>query len=86
MVQPKVTILHLFSPSSPPFKITWDDINWNFLRLAYSHFNQERINKCSTLIEYSKLLNIQRQLLAGDIFEQRNHYLSRRKYDDNWFM
>ena len=86
IVQPKITILHLFRPSSPPFKITWDDINWNFLRLAYSHFNQDRINKCCSLIEYSAPLDLQYQLLQGDILDQREHYLSRRKYDDNWFM
>ena len=86
IVQPKVTILHYFRPSSPPFKITWDDINWNFLRMAYSHFNQERINKCKSLIEYSEPLDIQQQMLQSDILKQRSHYLSRRKYDDNWFM
>lgn len=86
MVQPNIKILHFFRPDNPPFQITWEDLNWNFLRLAYSHFSQERINKCKSLIKYSDPIRIEEELLASGIMEQRNHYMKRRKFDDNWFM
>ena len=86
MVQPKVTILHLFRPSNPPFKITWDDINWNLLRMAYSHFNLTRIEKCKRIIKNSDANELEKQLLKTNIIEQRNDYLTRRNHDDNWYM
>lgn len=86
IVEPSVTIHHLFRPSAPPFQITWDDINWNLLRMAYSHFNLDRINKCKSLIKYSDAIELEKQLLDSNIMEQRHNYLSRRKYDDDWYM
>ncbi|RUL48672.1 glycosyltransferase [Lysinibacillus antri] len=86
IVLPSVKIQHYFRPSNPPFKITWDDVDWNFLRMAYSHFSEERIVKCKSLIKYSNPTEIEEKLLKGDILEQRERYRKRRKFDDNWFM
>jgi glycosyltransferase involved in cell wall biosynthesis len=85
-VEPKVKILHVFRPSSPPFQITWDDINYNLMRMAYSHFKEERIEKCKKLIKHSDPEKILAAVLANGVLKQRDMYFSRRKYDDDWYM
>ncbi|MFC4323473.1 glycosyltransferase family 2 protein [Litchfieldia salsa] len=85
-VQPSVKVLHVFRADSPPFKITWDDLNFNLMRMAYSHFNEERIQKCKELIKYSNVDQIIKTVLETDVMEQRKLYLSKRKHDDNWYM
>lgn len=85
-VQPKVKILHIFRRTSPPYLLTPDDINTNLLRMAYSHFNQKRINQCKKLIKNSDPNHIEKLVLKSGVLEQREKYLSRRKYNDDWFM
>lgn len=45
-VLPDIKVYHVFRSETQPFPLTWDDINYNLLRMAYSHFNEERIEKC----------------------------------------
>ncbi|MDD4334068.1 MAG: glycosyl transferase, partial [Desulfotomaculaceae bacterium] len=59
----------------------------NMLRLAYSHFNQERIEKILDLIdEAGSAKRIDQRVLKGGAMEQRLDYFARRKHDDDWFM
>lgn len=85
-VLPEVKILHIFRSGSPPFRLTWEDLNYNLMRMAYSHFNEERIEKCKKLIKYSNPLLIESLVLESDVLEQRRHYFERRIYDDDWYM
>lgn len=85
-VQPAVTVLHIFRPNNAPFALTWDDVNFNLMRMAYSHFNGDRIEKCKKLIKNSDPDKIVGEVLASDVLKQREYYLSKRKYDDNWYM
>jgi hypothetical protein len=41
-IQPEVKILHVFRANNVPFRFTWDDVNYNLMRMAYSHFKEER--------------------------------------------
>jgi glycosyltransferase involved in cell wall biosynthesis len=85
-VLPQVKILHIFRVGKTPFQFTWNDINYNFMRMAYSHFNEERIEKCKKLIKHSNPDKIVEEVLKSDVLEQRLRYFKKRKYDDDWYM
>ncbi len=84
-VQPAVKILHVFRKSHP-YQVNWEYVYFNMLRMAYSHFNEERIAKCRKLIKYCDPDQIESSVLASGVIEQRKQYFDRRKYDDDWFM
>jgi len=84
-VQPAVKVFHLFRESHP-YRVTFDHVYYNMLRMAYSHFNESRIAACRKLIHHADPARIEAAVLAGGVLEQREHYFSRRKYDDEWFM
>jgi glycosyltransferase involved in cell wall biosynthesis len=84
-VQPAVKILHVFR-SAHPYEVKWDHVYYNLLRMAYSHFKEERIEKCRKLVQYANLSEIESQVLENGVMEQRETYLKRRKYDDDWYM
>lgn len=83
--QPKVKILHLFRQAHP-YRVTYDHIYYNMLRMAYSHFSEERIKKCKTLIKYGNPDHFTKMVLDDHALEQREIYMTRRKYSDDWFM
>ncbi len=85
-VDPTVKILHLFRRKHP-YPVKMDHFLYNMLRMAYSHFNNERIEKVLGLINRSgSSKKINQRVLKGGALEQRKQYLARRKYDDDWFM
>jgi GT2 family glycosyltransferase len=84
-VQPSVKVLHLFRETYP-YAVTWENTYYNMLRMAYSHFNKERIQKCKQLIKNVDADYIESLVLQSDVLKQRQSYLARRTYDDNWFM
>jgi glycosyltransferase involved in cell wall biosynthesis len=84
-VQPAVKILHVFR-NSHPYKVNWDDYYYNLIRMAYSHFSMERIDKCRRLIKYSDPAIIESAVMNSNVLEQRDKYFIRRKFDDEWFM
>lgn len=85
-IQPKVKILHYFRRSAPPYKLRRDEIHFNFLRMAFLHFNDHRIDKCKQLIHNSNVEEIESQVLSSGALELRNQYFQQRKYDDDWYM
>lgn len=85
-VIPSVKILHLFRKKHP-YPVTMDHVHYNLLRMAYSHFKNERIDKVLDLIKTSgESEKVIRSVLKGGVMEQRLHYFARRKHDDDWFM
>jgi glycosyltransferase involved in cell wall biosynthesis len=82
---PAVKIIHLFRESHP-YRISWEHIYYNFMRMAYSHFSEERIQRCKKLITYVNADHIESQVVKDGVMEQRHKYFSRRKYNDDWFM
>ncbi len=85
-VMPSVKILHLFRKKHP-YPVQMDHVYYNLLRMAYSHLSKERINKVRALIKPSGLSKtIEDRVLKAGAMKQRNYYLRRRNYDDDWFM
>lgn len=84
-VQPVVKILHVFR-SVHPYKVNWEDIYFNMMRMAFSHFSENRIAKCKGLIKQSNPEIIESEVLKTNVLKQREMYIKRRKYDDSWYM
>jgi glycosyltransferase involved in cell wall biosynthesis len=82
--QPSVKILHLFRTSFH-YTVTHEDIYYNMLRMAYSHFNESRIQRTKRLIRQVSP-NIDNAVLSNGVLQQRGIYFERRKHDDNWYM
>ncbi len=85
MVVPEVVILHLFREAHP-YQVTCSHVDYNLLRMAYIHFNDQRIDRCRQLIVHSNRDSIDLMLVQDGIMEQRDIYFSNRRYDDDWFM
>jgi glycosyltransferase involved in cell wall biosynthesis len=85
-IVPDVTVLHVFRPTAPPFELKWDHVNYNLLRMAFLHFNYERIYKSTKQIKHSLKAILMTELLQADTLEKRALYGQKRKYDDNWYM
>ncbi len=83
-VQPAVKILHLFRTSFH-YTVTHEAISYNMLRMAYSHFNESRIQRTKFLLRQVNT-NINKLVLSSDVLEQRRKYFARRKHDDDWYM
>jgi glycosyltransferase involved in cell wall biosynthesis len=84
-VQPSVKILHVFR-SSHPYRVDWNDFYFNMMRMAYSHFSEDRIAKCRKLIKNSNPELIESEVLKANVLKQRELYFNRRKFDDSWYM
>lgn len=84
-VQPRVKILHVFRKSFP-YKVSVTHADYNMMRMAYSHFNEERIEKCKKYIRVpAKTEQIVKFVIENGALEQRARYFSRRKFDDDWY-
>lgn len=85
-VTPDVTVRHIFR-TKHTYYISFDEVNYNLMRMAISHFNRERLAKTITMIRPKpNIEKILAEITLSDVWEQRRDYLSRRKYDDDWFM
>lgn len=82
-VYPDVTILHKFRKSHP-YQVSMKHVHYNLLRMAYSHFNFKRIQKCKKLIDHDAH-SIQRDIIRDGVLSRREMYFKMRKYDDEWF-
>jgi glycosyltransferase involved in cell wall biosynthesis len=82
--QPNVKVLHLFR-TVHPYKVSYDDVYYNLLRMAYSHFNQERIQKCKKLIVHGKAEEIEGKVIQDGVIKQRKQYFNKRKRSDEWY-
>lgn len=83
-VQPTVKVLHLFRKAHP-YEVPHDHYYYNFLRMAFSHFNTARIQKCKKMIPYGKAKYIEEQVLQDGVRKQREVYFQKRKYHDDWY-
>ncbi|WP_158737174.1 glycosyltransferase [Alteribacillus sp. YIM 98480] len=79
-----VKVLHVFRKSHP-YQLSNEHINYNLMRMAYSHFNQTRIKKCKKLIKKGDPSKIEKMVLKDGVLNQRNTYFTKRTYDDNWY-
>lgn len=85
-VDPEFKVMHIFRPTHP-YPVTMDHVHYNFLRMACSHFGQNRMAGAFKLLSGEHHFD---QLLASvclsDVWSQRSDYLARRKHDDEWFV
>ena len=85
-VNPEVKVLHIFRPRHP-YRVTWDHVDYNLLRMAYSHFQSDKIAKVLELIRYHpNHHSVGMRVIQSDVMEQRQKYFGRRKRDDEWFL
>lgn len=84
---PGVKILHIFRESHP-YQVDLQHVHYNMLRLAYSHFKEERIEQVLELFNKSdwQKKRLTNRVINGGALEQRQSYFARRAYDDDWFM
>lgn len=83
-VNPNVTIQHFFRKSHP-YKVSRYHIDYNFLTIAFLHFNKERIEKCKQLLRYKYTKRIESQLIKDGVLRKREQYEKKRQFDDDWY-
>jgi len=86
LVQPSVTILHIFRKQFP-YKVSVTHSDFNMMRMAYSHFSEKRIEKCKQYIRVPEKAEQMIQLvLKQGALKQREQYFQRRVHDDDWLL
>jgi GT2 family glycosyltransferase len=84
-VNPWVKIGHHFR-KVPPYQVNPVDFHYNRVRMAVSHFNQDRIARIiEALGDRRHTARTLTKIILSDSLEQRNKYLYQRTYDDDWF-
>ncbi len=84
-IVPQVEISHRFRRSAP-FSFGWIDTSYNFLRLVYGHFNEQRIERViAAHTETPSFDEALRRVRISDILLKRRTLELKRKYDDDWF-
>ncbi|MFI8686183.1 glycosyltransferase [Rossellomorea sp. NPDC077527] len=82
--EPSVTILHLFRKSHP-YNVDYDGVYYNLLRMAYLHFDQERIKKTKDLIIHRSPKKIESLVLKDGVEKRRREYFQKRAFNDEWY-
>jgi len=84
-IVPRVEISHRFRRTAP-FEFGWIDISYNFLRLVYAHFNEQRIERVlaahAATPSFDEAL---KRVRISDIWLKRRTLELKRTYDDDWF-
>ncbi|MEG6520456.1 glycosyltransferase family 2 protein [Desulfotomaculum sp. 1211_IL3151] len=86
-VDPAVVVEHHFR-SKHPYPITMEEYAYNGIRMAFSHFNWQRAGQVINMYNYLKDIGmlVSELVLESNILKQRERYLKRRKYNDDWFI
>ena len=85
MIAPDTVVAHKFRKRSP-YRVGWPEFLFNRLRLAFVHFNGERLGRVvSGLRNYPGFGEALSLLAASDIAERRRELQVRRVYDDDWY-
>lgn len=83
---PEVVVKHIFRKRQN-YLISQQEIYYNLLRMAVSHFSRDRIVKTiNKITPVPSLENILAEIAVSDVWKQRNDYFNKRIYDDEWFM
>jgi glycosyltransferase involved in cell wall biosynthesis len=87
IINPAVKVKHLFRKSHP-YKISYDNVTYNFLCMAYSHFNLKRLEKSIQISKHRPGFSYAASQIRQNydlILQYRNKCLRERKHDDNFF-
>ncbi|UTE75476.1 glycosyltransferase family 2 protein [Rossellomorea sp. KS-H15a] len=77
---PNVKVLHLFRVTHP-YKVNFEGIYYNLMRMAYLHFDEKRIKKAKSLIIHGSPAGIETKVLADGVIPKRNMYVQKRKME-----
>ncbi len=84
-IVPQVEISHRFRRTAP-YDFSWLDISYNFLRLVYTHFHEERIERVvAAHKETPNFAEALQKVKISDIWLRRRTLALKRRYDDDWF-
>lgn len=86
-LSPSAEVMHLFRPAHP-YPVSYLGIAINKVRIAFMHWSKARFEKSLRMMlarGYPVLLALAYNLLDEGLWKKREEYLSRRKYDDDWF-
>jgi len=82
---PEVRILHKFR-NSKPYPVLNENIVYNYLRLAFKLFNEERITRVIDICKKNENFGrIMMDIIGSDVWEQRLALNNKCKYNDDWF-
>ena len=82
---PQVEVMHLFRRRQP-YELAWNTVMHNKLRLAFVHFEQDRVSRVVDALRGHKGFAAGlAQLAVGDAAEGRSLIASKRVRDDRWF-
>jgi GT2 family glycosyltransferase len=85
LVVPETLVRHRFRPKSP-FPVGWPQYLHNRLRLAFVHFNAERLGVVVASLRIYPSFGEALALVAdSDITARRREILAKRVRDDDWF-
>ena len=85
MLVPQVEISHRFRRSAP-YPFGWSDTSYNLLRLVYTHFNEQRIERVIALHkETPSFAEALQRVKTSDIWFRKRVLAAKRTYDDDWF-
>ena len=85
MITPDTVVAHKFRKRSP-YHVGWPEFLFNRLRLAFVHFNPQRLGKVvAALRNYPDFGEALALLAASDIAQRRREIHARRIRDDNWY-
>jgi glycosyltransferase involved in cell wall biosynthesis len=81
-----VEVRHLFR-SKHPYQVTHENVIYNFLCMAYSHFSNKKLIKALNIARtnYAFSYSAAKIMLNQDLMKQRQEYFSKRKYDEDYF-
>jgi glycosyltransferase involved in cell wall biosynthesis len=84
-LDPQVEVAHLFR-SSRPYSVSWQQVLHNRLRVAFAHFNQQRITRIvARLKEHYQFDAALALTVESNVWEQRRIWAAQRSFDDNWY-
>lgn len=84
-INPAVTVRHIFREQRP-YALSYADIHYNLLRMAFLHFNQTRLKNIIELVKNNNYFaEILSDVILSDIWAERKKYFAERQFDDDWF-
>jgi glycosyltransferase involved in cell wall biosynthesis len=82
---PEVEIAHLFR-SKHPYKVQWQEVVYNMLRVVVTHFNTPRKERClKSIRSFPSFDSAYQRLQNSDIRQRREYFAEKRVLDDEWF-
>ncbi|KZL93670.1 glycosyltransferase family 2 protein [Clostridium magnum] len=86
LIDTSIEVNHLFKIYDS-YKITYSDLIYNYLCLAYLHFDYNNLVKILELFKSKPNFNIAftNLMLNEDLLKQRKKYFIKRKFDENYF-